>query len=376
MIRREDGAAILIVVLAIVAIFGMVVLTVDVGGLMWKRRMMVRASDAAALAAAQSCALTDAGEVALAPSRADQYATSNVSDATRLPGADGYQVGPSGAECGTASSGWVGVGYESPFAFIFAPILGAPQQRTVSAQAVALWGPAGGAGSIPLEIPLSAFQGTIPCVEGDSCNFWWDNSADFDPTGDSNWGWIGLEPEQWPSSVALNDPGRSCPAVANSDTTGWLTDGGVEVTLQGVPTYVCRDSGRGGAAEQSLLFEALSSLVDPEKIWYIPVNDPDQMVLTSGKEKYAIVGFVGMKILDVLEGDDPAAAGTPPTGGDCTTTKQMTTGGTLDLVALSGGGCPNGTTPDSITALELTKGNGANATTFVGCSDTIPDTTG
>ena len=35
----------------------MVVLVVDVGGLLWNRRAMVNASDAAALAAAKSCVL-------------------------------------------------------------------------------------------------------------------------------------------------------------------------------------------------------------------------------------------------------------------------------------------------------------------------------
>lgn len=374
--RREDGAAVLIVVLGIVAIFGMVVLTIDVGGLMWKRRMMVRASDAGALAAAQSCALSDPVEVSLASARADEYASANVSDAVRAAGSDGYHVGPTGGECGAAPTGWVKVRYLSPFEFIFAPLFGAPQQRDVSAEAVALWGPAGGAGAVPLELPLS---GVLPCIEGEPCNFWWDNSADFDLTDSSNWGWLGLEPEQWPSSPDTNDPDRNCPAVANSDTSGWLLGGGLQVRLQGVPTYVCVDSGRGGAAESSQLFSALLSLADdPDKTWYIPVNDPDRMPteLTPGKAKYAIVGFVGMKVLDILEGDDPAAAGTPALGGHCSTTEQMTTGGTLDLIALGGGGCPNGTVPDSITGLVAQKGGGKNSTTFVGCPDTISDTTG
>ena len=55
-LRRDDGATAVIVILTLVALLGMIILTVDVGQLLYKRRAMVNASDAAALAAAQSCA--------------------------------------------------------------------------------------------------------------------------------------------------------------------------------------------------------------------------------------------------------------------------------------------------------------------------------
>ena len=58
----ERGATIVIVALALVAMFGMVVLVIDVGGLLWKRRELVNASDAAALSGAQTCALTLAND--------------------------------------------------------------------------------------------------------------------------------------------------------------------------------------------------------------------------------------------------------------------------------------------------------------------------
>src|SRR6266542_385487 len=51
----ERGATLVIVVLSIVAILGMVVLTVDVGGLLLRRRSLVNGADAAALAAGQTC---------------------------------------------------------------------------------------------------------------------------------------------------------------------------------------------------------------------------------------------------------------------------------------------------------------------------------
>ena len=51
----EDGATLIIVTLSLLALFGMMVLVVDVGSLLYARRAMVNAADAAALAAAQSC---------------------------------------------------------------------------------------------------------------------------------------------------------------------------------------------------------------------------------------------------------------------------------------------------------------------------------
>ena len=73
---EESGAVVVIVVLSLIAIFAMLVLTVDVGGLLLARRAMVNASDSAALAAAQSCA---SAEDTLDPeSVADTYAADNV----------------------------------------------------------------------------------------------------------------------------------------------------------------------------------------------------------------------------------------------------------------------------------------------------------
>jgi hypothetical protein len=74
--ENERGAVAVIVALSLIAIFGLIVLTVDVGQLLYKRRSMVNASDAAALAAAQTCAGTvdsDSPE-----SMADTFALDNV----------------------------------------------------------------------------------------------------------------------------------------------------------------------------------------------------------------------------------------------------------------------------------------------------------
>ena len=79
--RGEEGAVAVIVVLSLVALIGVTVLTVDVGQLLFKRRAMVNASDAAALAAAQSCAGVDDSDSPEA--MADLFAVDNVSVAER-----------------------------------------------------------------------------------------------------------------------------------------------------------------------------------------------------------------------------------------------------------------------------------------------------
>src|SRR5437763_722319 len=74
----ERGATIVIVALALVAMFGMIVLVVDVGGLLWKRRELVNGSDAAALSAAATCALPSAVDPKSAEQAADALAGQNV----------------------------------------------------------------------------------------------------------------------------------------------------------------------------------------------------------------------------------------------------------------------------------------------------------
>src|SRR3954470_2764520 len=86
----QSGVTMVIVALCLIALMGMLVLVVDVGGLLWNRRAMVNASDAAALAAAKSCVLptgtgvgTDIYPAGItgAEQAADDYARENSSGA-------------------------------------------------------------------------------------------------------------------------------------------------------------------------------------------------------------------------------------------------------------------------------------------------------
>jgi len=60
-LRNERGAVVPIVALSLIALFGMVILAVDVGGLVAKRRTMVNTNDSAALAAARAYAIQEGG---------------------------------------------------------------------------------------------------------------------------------------------------------------------------------------------------------------------------------------------------------------------------------------------------------------------------
>ena len=119
----ERGASLLIIAVSLVALLGMVVLTVDLGGLLVKRRGMVTASDAAALAAAETFATNNASYANQGPAqdKADSYATQNQANSQR----DSWEVTPGipGMTCDPASCGTVAVQYHGSQSLFFASIL-------------------------------------------------------------------------------------------------------------------------------------------------------------------------------------------------------------------------------------------------------------
>jgi Flp pilus assembly protein TadG len=108
-VREERGATVVIVALVLIAMFGMMVLVVDVGGLLWKRRELVNGSDAAALSAARRAPFPRRSIPRRPKAAADPLAAQNVTgldptttpnNATVLPGT-----------CHTTASGGVKVQY-------------------------------------------------------------------------------------------------------------------------------------------------------------------------------------------------------------------------------------------------------------------------
>ena len=315
--RSEEGAVAIIVTLGLLVIFGMTALVVDVGGLLTTKRRMVSAADAAALAAAQSCA-TNKGLQATA--QADALAKENVDSATQL-------AAPTYTGCSsTSSSGSVDVSYTTMADLAFAPVLGLPNQTDVPAGAKAIWGPTGGGASVPLQLNANS-DGSFPCTTtGTECNIYFDNK--FDTASSSDWGFLSLDTSSggWPTSVAGNSTTRTCPAPGTNDIRDWITGGGVEVSLVQDPslgpTYVCARDGQMGSSS-GLMFDTLKTMID--KIFLFPVNQPPKIEI-NGREKYAIVGFIPLMITAIYAGDDPAAYGSPADAGDCTERKSFSPG--------------------------------------------------
>ena len=132
----EGGAVLLIVVLALLALGGMLVLVFDLGSLVSTRRTSVKAADAAALAAAQSCF---DGDAAGAPVAAQQVGLANMQDSgASLSGTTFTIIAQEG--CGTSRDyGYVTVRVTTNQDLFFAPIFGI-DSHGVAAEATAAWG--------------------------------------------------------------------------------------------------------------------------------------------------------------------------------------------------------------------------------------------
>jgi hypothetical protein len=311
--RRKDGergATAVIVVISLFAMLGLVVLTVDVGQLLFKRRAMVNASDAAALAAAQSCAgLGDTDDPTLV---ANVFAQHNVSVAT---GGITEMVG-----CDGPAYGHVTVEYGADQSLFFAGVLGANGPARVSTTATAGWGPTGGGNPVPIVVYEGLTQGGCNIVEGipadTTCYLWFDNTL----FGDSAFGFLNLCTENDPCQRGWDvQPGDSC-AADRRDVEQW-----VDGTWQGGPvytnfreddptpdpTYVCRVSGLASDIWQNDLAPRIG-----EELMF-PVNDCTTQVDKDGNvvgctgipDKYNIVGFIVLRLTAIL--DDQADWGDP-----------------------------------------------------------------
>lgn len=340
-VRRGERGSVTVfgALLAITVFLGMLAATFDFGKILSFRRRMVNAADAASLAAAQSCALKE-GE-AVAVSQADQHATENRQGIWR----DTIAFSPS---CEPMQLGEVETIYKLNTTFDVAAFFGLDGVKTVGARAVAIWGAAGGSHNVaPIELSIDAL-GNINCVveetEKETCGYWHDNSAnDFDSS--SNWGTIDLS--NWDVPADANCPG----SASQSDLRDWMVSSGYLELADPGPTYACTDSGFGKEFWMNELQKHLDKPFD------FPVNDPSRTILTSGKSKYAIIGFVRMKLVAVYEGKDPGVLATPARSGTCTITRDVAKGTQLDLNA-EALECTGGEPVDAVSApTSVKKGN-------------------
>jgi hypothetical protein len=378
--REEDGVTLVIVVLCLVAIIGMLVLVVDVGGLLFKRRSMVNGADAAALAAAKTCASqTDTSN---AESQADAYAATNVSG---LGAGDGGIV--TSPNCDSGQSGYVTVRYTSPQKLFFSGIFGA-SSGNVTTEATAAWGPLGGGSNVPIVIEEGTLQG--PCQIPDpnfdpdtdppkTCPLWYNNND----LGNADWGFMNLD--QW--GVAGN---TNCTNAGSNDRADWIANNYPSpLYLNGdppgsAPTYVCVDTGHSARDWSDLVDRMIAN-----PILLFPVNDCDGQVDKTGTvapcpltpDKYDIIGFVKLQLINVLKGDDNTISDGTPCAVDCggvamqqgncgSNTKLGTSGsgtyglGGWDLDAIATASCGAPKAPDTIGNLTI-KNN--NAPPFVQC---------
>jgi len=320
----ENGATLVIVTLSLLALFGMMVLVVDVGSLLYARRALVNSADAAALAAAQSCGQKEG--VGAATTQAEFYASANTSGAEIVTGFPKYF--PS---CDNPW-GFVTVRVTTKRPLFFAPVLGAESDAPVTTQAKAAWGGAG-AGEKVAPLMLSANrlsncdipppEGSVP-PEGIDCAFWWNNAPRAQPEDLSNAEWGTLDLLNWDVPTATNCNNSTPPQFEEWMLVGFFQPLPIDGdTYGGTPgdgrTYVCRGQGDFGNALNNIIDDAIA-VGDP---LYFPVNDPLTQVDSGGTEcpppppdtsidcsvdKYNVIGFAKLTIIGLYKGNTAEAA--------------------------------------------------------------------
>lgn len=342
----ERGATAVIVALSLVALLGLVVLTVDVGQLLFKRRSMVNSSDAAALAAAQSCA--DLGDTDVPEAMADAFALNNTGSAITAPSNIVDMVG-----CDGPPFGHVTVEYTTSQDLFFAGVLGANGPATVRTRATAGWGPAGGANPLPIVVYVGNDQGNCDIQEGIGagveCYLWYDN----DLFNNSAFGFLNLCTADDLCQQGWDVPAdASCPNVGASLRDDWISGnwtGGPNELNYPAATYVCRVSGI-----TSSNWSGLDGRVGDVLIF--PVNDcnthvdaggnPIGCVTTVAPDKYNIVGFIALELQAVH--DSAAEWGGIPYSSCSRNSVDVTPGQVIPLSSIAGGGCPGGVTPSGV----------------------------
>jgi Flp pilus assembly protein TadG len=364
----EDGAVAVIVVISIVAVFAMVVLTIDVGNLLFERRRMVNAADAAALAAAQTCA--DSADTQDPRAVADEYAQDNVPDAARLAYAD--------EGCKT-STGRVTVSYTESENLFFAPVIGGGETGTITTEATAEWLAGGATNPVPFVISAGAFQSgncDVPNVPVDTvCHFWEDNSGGgAGGFGGSSFGYIDVNPD----AFNVTNP-HTCASNSEKDSLKDYAEAGGYDGRNGElpelnypePTWAC---GTNGLVTGT--FEVFAE--NKGEILAFPVVDTTVVTQGSFVLAWNVIGFVKMELVDVIRAKDGAAGGS---AGSCEASIPMsaaTVNSTHTLSVFGAEGCPNSTSAlDQVSDLQLRGcGNGPSSPCTLGPDYTLVPSTG
>jgi hypothetical protein len=357
--KSEEGATLVIVAVMLIAILGFTVIVVDVGGLLTLRREMVRSSDSAALAAAQSYASNNA---AAASGQADSFAGANVDSPTRTLFSP--QAGLPGFSCVSTACGSITVRYTKNQQLYFAPVLGLNSVEDVAHTSTAIWGPPGG--GVPT-VPLVASDTAIGdcnlpgAAPGDTCTMFYSAAGD-GTTSASSFGWLNLSSSGW--NVGPGTGGCSGPGA--STVNGWLDTPVLDLTLNWpLATYVCPAN---GVVDSN--WQTLHTMATAHAIVSFPVTDkdgsyssahggtaPHGSIPTSsgGTAKYDAVGFVSLQLMALYDGSDPLVLGTPGTadipaaGGHCDDKNNLNKNDLFSISVLNAAGCPGGIVPTTVT---------------------------
>lgn len=244
--RREEGGAVLVLVALglVFFILGMLALTVDLGRAVGVKRNMVNAADAAALAAAQQCALGN-GSVA-AQAAALQTAQLNGAQ-TQIS----LQFVPAGAcppgDPPAAGQKFVTVRYGTLVDYFVAPVLGF-DNIDVTASATARWSVPG---VVPMTVNVALLQlcDAVDPDPGNRCSLTYPKDTLQNP----RWGILDL-------SVWGDDSVSHCP-VPNSTVVDIINSGGSPP--RHTPSWDCIDNGAQFSSWKHL----------EGGVWWFPVID-------------------------------------------------------------------------------------------------------
>jgi Flp pilus assembly protein TadG len=354
----ERGAVVPIIALSLIALLGMVVLVVDVGGLLYRKRQMVSASDAAALAAARSCVVGTL--VGGSPDeQADAYAQANV-EGIPVPGGIVERVG-----CETNREGYVTVEYSSTQNFSFAGIFGSSSGE-VPARATAEWGGAAGGRPVPFVLSLSTSGGqtNVFCQDaagnpvvvnedvplGTQCFAWYANGSgsggSFEGFGGSVFGSLNLD--KWGVDASFSCSNKNLPENRTYAANGGYTGTDPKVLNDPGPTWVCAGDGGNTSLYDDFKQSITKTLVFPVTDGQtIPPGETDPNKI----DKFNVIGLAALRLDGVYKNTLSEAGGSQS---PCNTwTGQVTPTTSLDLGVLSSACAP-------FDEIIITKVNGPN----------------
>ncbi len=236
----DRGAVLALYALGFIAIIGMLALTLDLGRAVAAKRDMVNGADAAALGAAQECAVARDATSA-------QAVAAGLTDRNR-GGATVTSFSAPDCEATTLTDvRTVTVGTQVPVDYYIAPIVGF-DSVDVTADAVAIYGPIAGANAVPITVNYnSLFDCGIFPYDLNNPPTECDLAYPKDTLTEPRWGVLDLS--EW------GDPNAAPCHVSAQESMDIITGGGVfpEVWLNETPpTWDCVDNGLSNSVWEAL----------------------------------------------------------------------------------------------------------------------------